>query len=138
MKKVLVLDSSALIAQLNDEQGAEIVEQIFLSAQQESNTILIHAASIAEVYYDFLKRADLTLAEQFLKDVNQLPLKVVTEISFDLIKAMGHFKTKYKISFADIFVLATAKLNNAAIITSDHHEFDIIEVSGELTFEWIR
>ena len=60
MKKVLVLDSSALIAQLNDEQGAEIVEQIFLSAQQESTAILIHAASIAEVYYDFLKRADLT------------------------------------------------------------------------------
>ena len=51
---------------------------------------------------------------------------------------MGHFKTKYKISFADIFVLATAKLNNATIITSDHHEFDIIETSGELTFEWIR
>ena len=133
-----MLDSSALIAQLNDEQGAEIVEQIFLSAQQENTAILIHAASIAEVYYDFLKRADLKLAEQFLKDVNQLPLKVVTEISFDLIKAMGHFKTKYKISFADIFVLATAKLNNAAIITSDHHEFDIIEASGELNFEWIR
>ena len=138
MKKVLVLDSCALIAQLNDEQGAENVEQIFLSAQEESNTILIHAASIAEVYYDFLKKADLTLAEQFLEDVNNLPLKVVTEISFDLIKAMGHFKSRYKISFADIFVLAMAKLNNASIITSDHHEFDIIEASEELNFEWIR
>ena len=138
MKKVLVLDSCALIAQLNDEQGAENVEQIFLSAQEESNTILIHAASIAEVYYDFLKKADLTLAEQFLEDVNNLPLKVVTEISFDLIKAMGHFKSRYKISFADIFVLALAKISNASIITSDHHEFDIIEASEELNFEWIR
>ncbi|GHU08730.1 hypothetical protein FACS1894151_05160 [Spirochaetia bacterium] len=33
----------------------------------------------------------------------------------------------YKISLADSIVLAETKINNASIITADHHEFDIIE-----------
>ncbi|MCY7422984.1 MAG: hypothetical protein LH478_14725 [Chitinophagaceae bacterium] len=56
----------------------------------------------------------------------------------DLIKEIGHFKTTYKVSFADCFVLATTRLNNSAIVTSDHHEFDEIERKGDLNFEWLR
>ena len=55
-----------------------------------------------------------------------------------MIRKIGYFKTNYKISFADSFVLASAKLNNARIITSDHHEFDVIEKDGDMDFEWIR
>jgi len=34
--------------------------------------------------------------------------------------------------------LATAKINDAGVLTSDHHEFDEVEKRGDVQFEWIR
>lgn len=65
-------------------------------------------------------------------------LFIIDSISDDLLKKIGYFKTHYKISFADSFVLATAKIYNATVVTSDHHEFDAVEKDGEISFEWIR
>ena len=70
--------------------------------------------------------------------LKSFPITYIESITTDIIKSIGYFKTKYKISFADSFVLATAKLNNARIVTSDHHEFDVIEKSRDVAFEWIR
>jgi len=53
-------------------------------------------------------------------------------------KSAGYYKSKYKISLGDFFVLATAKEYNAIILSSDHHEFDIIEISENINFLWIR
>ncbi|MGI8637617.1 MAG: PIN domain-containing protein [Segetibacter sp.] len=55
-----------------------------------------------------------------------------------MIQEIGYFKTTYKISFADCFVLSTAKLYGAKVVTSDHHEFDLIDQNRDLEFEWIR
>ena len=78
------------------------------------------------------------LQQIVLFDLPRLPIEVLNMISIPMIQEIGYFKTKYKISFADSFVLAVAKLNNAKIVTSDHHEFDVIEKSGDVSFEWIR
>jgi len=51
---------------------------------------------------------------------------------------LKYFKSKYKISLGDSFVLATAKLYDAKIVSSDHHEFDIIEKSENIKFLWIK
>lgn len=77
-------------------------------------------------------------AELVLPSLYSYPIRYVDRITTDMIKWMGYFKTTYKISFADSIVLATAKLNNAKVVTSDHHEFDVIEKSGDVAFEWIR
>ena len=49
-----------------------------------------------------------------------------------------YFKVNYKVSVADSFALGLAKENRAIMVSSDHHEFDIIENSKELEFSWIR
>ena len=54
------------------------------------------------------------------------------------IQIAGFYKVNYKISFADSFVLALATIKKATIISSDHHEFDAIENSSSLQFNWIR
>ena len=35
-------------------------------------------------------------------------------------------------------VLATARVYKSTIVTSDHHEFNVIEEKGDALFEWIR
>ncbi len=77
-------------------------------------------------------------AFEILERLSSYPILFIETISQELIKLIGYFKTHYRISFADSFVLATAKLNDARVLTSDHHEFDEVEKSGDVLFEWIR
>ena len=92
-----------------------------------------------EVYYDTIKRIGHNEADLFLKWIlNRTSIKVIFEITEDTIKNAGYFKSKYKISLGDSFVLATAKSYDARVISSDHHEFDVIEKSENISFLWIK
>ncbi len=133
-----ILDACGLIAYYNKEVGENIVKNKIIEASNGNIKLFIHQASVAEAYYDALKRGFLTKSEMFFSHLSNLPISIITETSNRLIEEMGFFKLQYKTSFADLFVLATAKLQDAIIITSDHHEFDAVEKSGNLKFEWIR
>jgi predicted nucleic acid-binding protein len=98
----------------------------------------MHAANLSEVYYDFWRVSDKITADKMISDLSKVPIELINTISIQMIQTIGYFKTTYKISFADSFVLSTAKLNNAKVVTSDHHEFDEIEKNGDITVEWIR
>ncbi len=132
--KYYVLDSSAVIAYFNDEAGAEIIETLLNKATNLNCVILMHNASVAEFYYDSLYRSTEQDAGLVLKTLTSYPILFNETISKELIKLIGYFKTHYKISFADSFVLATAKMNNASVLTSDHHEFDEVEKSADVMF----
>lgn len=135
---VFTLDACALIAFLRKEKGYEKVISIFDIAANFEVTIIMHAANIAEVYYDFYRISDKITADNMILDLPVLPVEIINIISAQLIQQIGYFKTTYKVSFADSIVLATAKLNNSKVVTSDHHEFDAVEKSGDIAFEWIR
>jgi len=47
-------------------------------------------------------------------------------------------KTVYRISYADSFVLALAEQQEAAVISTDHHEFDAVETAQAFRFAWLR
>jgi predicted nucleic acid-binding protein len=132
-----VLDSSAMIAFFVDEEGAEKVNQVLDDAVILKNRVLMHNATVAELYYDALRRGEQK-EELVLESLSQYPITFIENITTDTIKWIGYFKTTYKISFADCFVLAAAKLYEAKVVTSDHHEFDVIDKSGDLQFEWLR
>ena len=41
-------------------------------------------------------------------------------------------------SYADSYILATAEIENAQIVSTDHHEFDIVDKNTKLKFYWPR
>lgn len=135
---VFVLDACSLIAYLRKEEGYEKVIAILNKANAYKAKIIMHAASLAEVYYDFWRASDKITADSIISDLSILPIEIINTIAMQMIQEIGYFKISYKISFADSIVLAVAKLNNAKVVTSDHHEFDVIEKSGNVAFEWIR
>ncbi len=129
-----VLDACALIAFFNDENGAEHVEKILLG----DGVCLMSIVNVYEVCYDAAKISGTEQGLKMYKEIQQLPLKIIKVIGKDLLKEAIYFKVNYKISVADSFALGLAKENRAIMVSSDHHEFDIIENSKELEFSWIR
>jgi len=130
-----ILDACALIAFLRAEEGGEKVKKLFKEPQ---NQILMHAINLGEVYYDSIRFGGKDVADEILADVRKLPLKILWNLDYDLIKRVGHFKTDYRISYADAFVLAVADRSNSTVISTDHHEFDPIDQKGILNFLWLR
>ena len=50
----------------------------------------------------------------------------------------GRLKASYKISFADSFALAQTIVSGGELLTSDRHEFEVIEGKEDIRFVWIR
>jgi predicted nucleic acid-binding protein len=133
-----VFDACALIAFLNNEDGADKAEALF--EQVGAGEIELYAMSINlyEVYYDALRHTSVEKAEELLADLYALPITVIENIDRPLIRRAAHFKTSYRMSVADSFALALATQLDASLISTDHHEVDDVEKSGEAKFFWLR
>jgi PIN domain nuclease of toxin-antitoxin system len=129
-----ILDACAVLALLKEEQGIDVVKSVIDSDDE----ILLHAVTVLEIYYNLINELGIENANLFFERIVQTKIKIIYEITEDAIKHAGYFKSKYKISLGDSFVLATAKLHNAKIVSSDHHELDIIEKLENMDFLWIR
>ena len=132
---IYVFDSSALIAFFNDEKGAEKVEKILL---QKNNYSLISIINVFEICYDAARRSCYDDGIQMFEEIKQLPIKIIFEITQNVMEKAVYFKTNFKVSVADSIALGLTKENEACIITSDHHEFDCIDEAKETKFFWFR
>jgi len=70
--------------------------------------------------------------------VAKSPITVTAIFSDQAFREAGRLKTSFKISIADSIALAEAAVHDGCLVTSDHHEFDAIEQSGQVKFFWIR
>jgi len=136
--KRYVLDANALIALLQDEPGAEKVFDVIKAAYKGEAEIIMHKANLLEVYYDAYRYRSKEQADLMVAEVVKSPIQINAEITDDIFAKAGRLKATYKISFADSFALAQASISDAALLTSDHHEFDAIEGKESIKFFWIR
>jgi len=115
MNKFYVLDACALIAVLVKEPGSEKVQnpldQIFYRRVYTFSS----PRNIAEVLYDQLRANAGLTADTLIKVISDLPLTIVQDMSDTFVAIAASFKVHYRISFADCFVLALAKLNGAKL-----------------------
>jgi PIN domain nuclease of toxin-antitoxin system len=135
MSETHVLDACALIAFFNDEPGAEIVQDT-LSSDAIS---LVAAINVYEVVYDALRTTGkIASAERALDLTSRLSCTIQWQLDPKLMLEAAYFKKTYKVSLADSIALGLAKLQQASLVTSDHHEFDPIDAAGDAQFLWIR
>ena len=93
---------------------------------------------LLEVYYDLCRAYGKERADGFLDEIKQSPIVVNHEISDEIFTEAGRLKASYRISLADSVALAQAIVSGGALITCDHHEFDVIETKESIDFVWIR
>jgi len=131
----VVLDACALIAFLNDEPGAEIVAALL----EDVPSVAMSAINLLEIAYDSIRRSgEPQAAQELLNTIYQLPIKIHWLIDNEVFQHAARFKASFRISLADAIALALAETLGAAVVTSDHHEFDPLESNGTARFIWIR
>lgn len=129
-----VIDSWALMALFNDEPAADAVEKILAQATAERHRLLMSVINWGEVYYSVRRGASAEIAEQKIKEIAAMPVEIVGA-DLELTKHAAIFKANKKMSYADCFGAALAKLKNAEFITGDP-EFK--EVEKEIKIHWLK
>ncbi len=129
----LVIDASALIALLRNEDGAALVEQYLLD-----DDCCAHVVNLCEVYYSLRRREGDTEADQALDDIESLGVATRGDMDTEFWKQVGAYKADVGgLSLGDCFCLGLARRVNGEIVTCDH-EFDAVANSGLCPVRFIR
>lgn len=138
MAEAHVLDSSALLAYLNREDGWEQVRALLEKALHEEVEVLLHHIHLGEIYYAFYRKAGAPRAEEVLGDVRQLGIRLQDRIPLRLLREAGRIKASYKLSYADAFAVSLARLRQARLVSCDRRELKPLEAAGEVMVLWVR
>ncbi len=131
-----VLDSYALMALFNDERGAGEVEKLLLKAEGGSPNLLMCVVNWGEIYYSISRGASPEMAEAKAKEIAGMPIELVgVDTDLSLVRQAAFFKATRRMSYADCFAAALAKIRNAELVTGDP-EFKA--VAGEIKIAWLR
>ena len=134
-----ILDACALIAYFSKENAAEVIKEIFKQVIDDNNTkVYMNKINLLEVYYDTIKRSNKEKADKMLEFIYKMPIEVIHEISDAAFKKAGELKSKYRISLADSVAIAESITRKAILVTSDHHELEIIEQYENVKVKWYR
>jgi predicted nucleic acid-binding protein len=123
--QIYVLDTSAWLALIEDEEGADLVQQILEKAKSGEVDILVSFMSFMEVMYITLQERDLGEADERVNLMAALPItRVESNSSLGIFAAK--LKANYRISVADAWIAALAMERNATLVHKDP-EFAQIE-----------
>ncbi len=122
-----VLDTSALLCLLEDEDGAEAVEKI-IRAHGSRRRVFVSFISWMEFYYVNHQERGEAEARHRYSLLRDLPLQTV-ESDEELGLSAGRIKASHRLSVADAWIAATAKRLGAALMHKDP-EFE--PLSGDI------
>ncbi|MEW6456389.1 MAG: PIN domain-containing protein [Acidobacteriota bacterium] len=121
MNKNFILDTSAIISLLEDEQGADRVEDVI-----KKHNVYIPFIVLIEIYYITLKRRGQEIADERYAMLKRLPAKILNEIDEPILLSAGYLKANHPISLADAIIAAYAKQMDAILIHKDP-EYEILK-----------
>jgi len=132
-----VLDAHALMVLFNDEAGADEVERILLKAESGSPKLLMSVVNWGEIYYSILRGASHEMAETKAHEIAgmQIDLVPVDADDLELVRQAAAFKATRKMSYADCFAAALAKIKNAELVTGDR-EFK--QLARDVKIHWLH
>ena len=131
-----IFDACAVIALLDAEPGAEVVESLLTG---ESHRCVIHLLNVCEVYYHIYRRADQQRADKLRVVLESYGFEIEESLVPALWQEASRLKAEWRrVSMVDCFALALAIREEATLVTSDHHELDPIAEAGLCRFRFIR
>jgi len=128
-----VLDAHGLLVFLEKETGFEKVEQSFVTAVEKERPLLMASVNFGEVYYIVLRECGQDKAHEIEKIIRTLPIEIV-DVDMQIAREAARLKANHKISYADCFAAALAKLHKGEVITGDK-EFKSLE--NEIRIVWL-
>ena len=129
-----VLDAWALLAHFANEKGAERVRQVLKSAERHECTTGMSMINLGEVAYLLERERGLEQVHKVLAVIRSLPIRLLT-VDEKVVLAAAHIKANHRLSYADAFAAASAKMWQAKLLTGDP-ELKALDGSG-FTIEWL-
>lgn len=130
---IKVIDAHALLVFFEKEAGYQKVEQFLVAAAEKEKYLLMSSVNFGEVYYIVLRECGAAKAHEIEKIINAMPIDII-DVDIQLAREAARFRAGHKMSYADCFAAALAKLHNGEVVTGDK-EFRVIE--GEVKIAWI-
>ena len=128
-----VLDAYSVIAYLEREPAFEKVKAHLEQAAQSGQYLFLCTVNWGEVFYSVMKETGHAKAEEARHLIETLPIELVPA-DLDLSYQAAMYKAVHKISYADCFAAALAKIRKATLLTGDR---DFKQLDGEIKVEWL-
>ena len=132
--KAGVLDSYAVIAYLEREEGYEEIAKLFDECVAKDRELFLCVVNWGEVIYHALRTGGEKTAGLAEDAMRALPLEIV-EANKDLTYQAARLKASGKISYTDCFAAALAIKKKCELVTGDK-EFK--QVESKVKIRWIR
>ena len=122
-----LLDTSALLSFIEDEAGADRVEQVLKRA-----TTLIPWPVLLETYYLTAQEAGQAEADQRIALIKQLNIKILWDMDESTLLTAAKLKANHRISLADAIIAAFAIRRGAVLM---HKDPEFAALAGLLPME---
>lgn len=133
LPKLIVLDSWAIMAYLEDESAAPKIADLIADAHENGIPLLMTVVNAGEVWYIVARRADIAEADRTVRLLQEIGIKFV-DADWPLTRIAAGFKVRGNISYADCYAAALAKQKKAHLLTGDD-EFRPLE--GDISIYWL-
>ena len=117
-KEVIILDTSALLAYIEDEDGADYAEDLLIKAEHNEITVYIAFVSLTEVMYITLQEKDEDTARARIDLIKSLHC-IIEESNENMNLAAARLKAKNRISLADAYIAALCQEQNGILVHKD-------------------
>jgi len=133
----MVLDAHALMVLFNDEPGAEEVAKILIKAESGNPKLLMSVLTWGDIYYSILRGASQEIADAKAHEIAgmQIELVPVDADDLELVRQAAAFKATRKMSYADCFAAALAKIKNAELVTGDRK---FKQLARDVKIHWLH
>jgi predicted nucleic acid-binding protein len=134
MKRNKLLDSYAILVWIQDEPGAQVIEDLLLSARKGQINLVVSEINLGEVYYRCIRRIGKNRAIEIIEQFSLLPIEIVP-VDWDLIRKASEIKAEIPIAYADCFTIATALIKEATVITGDP---EFAQAGHLVSIDWLN
>lgn len=128
-----VLDAHPLMIYLEREPGYEKARDLFAKAAASGRHLLMTTVNWGEVYYVTYRDQGKDRAEEIEALVENFPIEIVP-VDHAIARQAAIFKATTRMSYADCFAAALAKLRRAELITGDK---DFRQVEDAIKVYWL-
>ncbi len=131
--KAYVLDTWAVIAFLEDEPSGVQVEDLIATAHEEQIPIYMSVVNVGEVWYTIAREVSEEEANASVKVLHDLRIQF-ENVDWTLTQEAARIKSQNKMSYADCYAAALAKVKKADLVTGDN-EFKPLD--DEIKILWV-
>lgn len=115
---LFVLDTTALLTYIENEEGVADVESLLLKAIHNEIVLYISIVSCIKVFYITWQEQGKETAVERLKLIEDL-MVIQEPLDSQLIRVIGELKATQKMSFADCCIAGLAKFKQATLVHKD-------------------